>query len=99
MRVLVFLLILIAVAATGYVAYERLGDRSVAVARRTLPTRLAAKGLRQGQPFFVRIFKQEAVLELWMEGDQGWRLFQSYPICRFAGRLGMAAACPSVAMR
>jgi murein L,D-transpeptidase YafK len=88
MRVLVFLLILIAVAATGYVAYEKLNDSSVAEARRTLPTRLAAKGLRQGQPIFVRIFKQEAVLELWMEGDQGWRLFQSYPICRFSGRLG-----------
>ena len=88
MRVLVFLLILIAVAATGYVAYEKLDESSVAEARRTLPTRLVAKGLRQGQLVFVRIFKQEAVLELWMEGDQGWRLFQSYPICRFSGRLG-----------
>jgi murein L,D-transpeptidase YafK len=88
MRILTLFLILVAVAATGYAVYDRYNDYSIAEARRTLPTRLAAKGLRQGQPVYVRIFKQEAALELWMEGDQGWRLFQSYPICRFSGHLG-----------
>ncbi|MGE0241775.1 MAG: 2-dehydro-3-deoxyphosphooctonate aldolase [Parvibaculaceae bacterium] len=89
MRILTLLLILVAVAAAaGYVAYETFTDRSIAEARRTLPTRLQARGLSQGQPVFLRIFKQEAVLELWMRGDEGWRLFQSYPICRFSGQLG-----------
>lgn len=88
MRILTLCLILAAVAATGYAVYERYNDYSIAEARRTLPARLAAKGLRQGEPVYLRIFKQEAVLEVWMEGDQGWRLFQSYPICRFSGGLG-----------
>ena len=88
MRILTLFLILAGVAVTGYVAYQRYNDNGVSEARRTLPTRLAAKGLRQGQPVYLRIFKQEAVLELWMLGDQGWRLFQSYPICRFSGDLG-----------
>jgi murein L,D-transpeptidase YafK len=88
MRVLALFLILIAVAVTGYFAYEKYNDNSVTEARRTLPARLAAKGLAQGQPVYLRIFKQEEVLELWMQGDQGWRLFQSYPICRFSGVLG-----------
>jgi murein L,D-transpeptidase YafK len=72
----------------AYFAYEKFNKSYIAEARRTLPTRLAAKDLRQGQPVYLRIFKQEAVLELWMEGNKGWRLFQSYPICRFSGRLG-----------
>lgn len=88
MRVLIAFLILAAVAVTGYITYERLTVQNVAEARRTLPMRLAAKGLRQGQPVYLRIFKQEAVLELWMKGDEGWRLFRSYPICRYSGRLG-----------
>ena len=88
MRILTLLLILVAVAVTGYAAYERINDTNITEARRTLPARLAAKGLSQGQPVYLRIFKQEAVLELWMQGNQGWRLFQSYPICRFSGRLG-----------
>jgi murein L,D-transpeptidase YafK len=25
---------------------------------------------------------------LWMQNDKGWRLFRSYPICRFSGQLG-----------
>ena len=88
MRILILLLILAGAAMTGYVAYHGFNDDGVFEARRTLPTRLAAKELRQGQPVYLRIFKQEAILELWMQGDQGWRLFQSYPICRFSGDLG-----------
>jgi murein L,D-transpeptidase YafK len=88
MRALTFILILVAVAVAAYFAYEKFNKSNIAEARRTLPTRLAAKDLRQGQPVYLRIFKQEAVLELWMEGNKGWRLFQSYPICRFSGRLG-----------
>jgi murein L,D-transpeptidase YafK len=88
MRILTLFLILVALALASYAVYDRHDGDSIAEARRTLPTRLAGQGLRQGQPVYLRIFKQEAVLELWMKGDQGWRLFQSYPICRFSGELG-----------
>jgi murein L,D-transpeptidase YafK len=88
MRVVKQLLILCAAAIAIIAFYERDERTSLDEAQRTLPTRLAAKGLRQGQPVFVRIFKQEAVLELWMRDDKSWRLFQSYPICRFSGELG-----------
>jgi murein L,D-transpeptidase YafK len=88
MRVPILFLFLVAVAVTGYAVYEKHNDDGIAEARRTLRMRLAAKDLREGEPVYLRIFKQEAVLELWMEGDEGWRLFQSYPICRFSGHLG-----------
>lgn len=91
MRALLTILVLIAVAVTGFAGYEiyrKANKSSIADMRRTLPMRLQAKNLREGQPVFLRIFKQEAVLELWMQGDKGWRLFQTYPICRFSGQLG-----------
>ena len=88
MRVVKLLLILCAVAVAVIAFYEKYERTSLAESQRTLASRLAVKGLRQGQPVFVRIFKQEAVLELWMRDDKSWRLFQSYPICRFSGELG-----------
>lgn len=53
-----------------------------------LDQRLAEKGLSRGAPVFVRIFKREHELELWMQKDGRFVLFASYPICRFSGALG-----------
>ena len=37
----------------------------------------------------MRIFKEEAELEVWKQDDSGrFALFRSYPICRFSGELG-----------
>jgi murein L,D-transpeptidase YafK len=50
---------------------------------------LAPLGLSLGAPAFVRIFKREGELELWLGGkDGGYRLFRTYPICNFSGQLG-----------
>ena len=43
---------------------------------------------RSGLPVYVRIFKLESILELWMQRDGEWQLFHSFPICRWSGRLG-----------
>lgn len=50
--------------------------------------RLAAKGLRAGNPIFMRIFKREFELELWMQKDGRFKLFATYPICKWSGELG-----------
>lgn len=88
MRAVKLLLVLIAVLAAGFAILSRFQHLTLEEARRTLPQRLAGKGFSEGQPVFLRIFKQEAVLELWMRDGKAWRLFQSYPICRFSGSLG-----------
>jgi cbb3-type cytochrome oxidase subunit 3 len=54
MRALTFILILVAVAVAAYFAYEKFNKSNIAEARRTLPTRLAAKDLRQGQPAHIQ---------------------------------------------
>lgn len=49
---------------------------------------LAAAGLRYGAPVYLRVFKEERVLEVWVEGAQGYALFEAHPICNFSGDLG-----------
>lgn len=53
-----------------------------------LDERLAARGLAQGRPIFMRIFKAEFELELWMEKDGRFEHFATYPICKWSGGLG-----------
>jgi murein L,D-transpeptidase YafK len=53
-----------------------------------LPGRLAAGGLTQGAPIFMRIFKREFELELWMRRGDRFERFAVYPICRWSGQLG-----------
>jgi murein L,D-transpeptidase YafK len=57
--------------------------------RPALERDLAAQGLAFGAPAFVRIFKQEHELELWLaSGDGSYALFRTWPICTFSGALG-----------
>jgi murein L,D-transpeptidase YafK len=53
-----------------------------------LGQRLAAKGMRAGNPVMIRIFKAESQLELWMQKDDRFELFATYPICTWSGKLG-----------
>lgn len=53
-----------------------------------LPRRLTEHGLAQGAPVFMRIFKKEFELELWMKRDGVFHRFATYPICRWSGGLG-----------
>ena len=50
--------------------------------------RLAAHGVALGAPVFIRIFKREFELELWMKRDDRFHRFAVYPICRWSGELG-----------
>ena len=53
-----------------------------------LDTRLASHGLAAGNPIFMRIFKREFELELWMMRDGRFHRFATYPICKWSGELG-----------
>jgi len=41
-----------------------------------------------GDPVFIRIFKQEGQLELWLKRNGRFHLFKTFPICKWSGRLG-----------
>jgi murein L,D-transpeptidase YafK len=53
-----------------------------------LDERLAAQGLKLGDPVMLRLFKLESQLELWVEKDGHFVRFATYPICLWSGRLG-----------
>jgi murein L,D-transpeptidase YafK len=53
-----------------------------------LPGRLKAHGLALGTPVFIRIFKREFELEVWLLRDGRFHRFATYPVCRWSGALG-----------
>jgi murein L,D-transpeptidase YafK len=59
-----------------------------AVARQklTLVESLCEKNLVWGAPIFVRIFKTEKRLEVWLKRGPRYRLFDCYPVCTFGGK-------------
>lgn len=76
---------------------ERTNRRLAAARGHTLPgtpdlaaldPRLDAAGLSRGRPVFIRIFKAEFELELWMLRAGRFQRFATYPICRWSGNLG-----------
>lgn len=53
-----------------------------------LKSDLAAAGLELGQAAFIRIFKEEHELEVWLQQGQRFVLFRTYDICNYSGALG-----------
>ncbi len=41
-----------------------------------------------GAPAYVRIFKKEGELELWLKVNGRYSLYRTFPICKWSGRLG-----------
>ncbi|SDP55599.1 Murein L,D-transpeptidase YafK [Filomicrobium insigne] len=54
----------------------------------SLEARLQDAGLKLGDPIFMRIFKREFLLEIWIQRDGKFQRFATYPICRYSGQLG-----------
>lgn len=53
-----------------------------------LHQRLSDKQLEPGSEVFIRIFKMESELELWMRRGDRFVLLDVYPICHWSGSLG-----------
>jgi murein L,D-transpeptidase YafK len=50
---------------------------------------LKAKNMEKQSPILMRVFKEEAELEVWKQDDSGrFALLRTYPICRWSGELG-----------
>jgi len=53
-----------------------------------LKERLKAVGAVKGDPVYIRIFKSEAMLEVWIEADGRYVHLKDYPVCAYSGKLG-----------
>lgn len=51
---------------------------------------LRAAGFDYGWPAFIRVFKEETILEVWLENPETgtFNLYRAYPICKYSGELG-----------
>lgn len=50
--------------------------------------RLLRLKAKVGNPVFIRIFKKESMLEVWIKPANEYILFKQYPICAYSGNLG-----------
>lgn len=71
---------------TGLSRFEKVKKRVVP----RLEEELGKLGLKVGAPIFLRVFKEERVLELWVETEPGgdFKLFKTYKVCAMSGVLG-----------
>ncbi len=86
----------VALAATALLAgcnSDEVTLANNAKANKPIPERLIAemrkKDMDPQSPILIRLFKQEAELEVWKQDRSGkFALLQTYPICRWSGDLG-----------
>ncbi|MBF9232740.1 L,D-transpeptidase family protein [Microvirga alba] len=57
-------------------------------AAKPVSARLGERGFSLGAAAFIRIFKQESELEVWLSRNGIYELFATYPICTWSGALG-----------
>ena len=89
-------LVLAAAFAAGLTPVTCLGQSSKplpAKATQELPAELLAlleqKKMPKYSPIVVRLFKEEAELEVWKQDTTGrFQILKTYPICRWSGDLG-----------
>ena len=84
-----------AIAAALVLAGCNAGGTPTASGRHTQPlsermlTELQAKNMGKESPILVRVFKEEAELEVWKQDrTERFALLRTYPICRWSGELG-----------
>ena len=81
-----FALLLLGLSSTAFA-----DSRAEQAEKRVKPALVAALSenkLNYGSPVFIRIFKAEKTLEVWLRDKDQYVLFHSYPICTYSGRLG-----------
>ena len=77
--------LVIAVGLTGCMT----DDRALQPLPDATKVELAAHGFTLGAPLYVRVFKAESEMEVWLRrGDGEYALFRTYAICNWSGDLG-----------
>ncbi len=57
-------------------------------AKELLTIAMRQRNVQMGNPVFIRIFKKESLLELWMRSGKQFTLLKTYPICKWSGHIG-----------
>ncbi len=55
---------------------------------KTLEEGLVELSAKAGDPLFIRIFKEESLLEIWIRSEEEYKHLKDYRICAYSGYLG-----------
>ena len=64
---------------------SRRAEKAIKRVRPSLQKELAEASMELGNPIFIRIFKQEMELEVWLKSENRFKLFKTYQICTYGG--------------
>jgi len=70
------------------VPWSQRSRKAVAAVAPRLVAQLKGRGLSYGSPIFIRAFKEEMELEVWMEAKGKFQLFRTYGVAARSGELG-----------
>lgn len=77
------------VYSKGKVPSSSRSKRAIQNVKPGLINDLSKKNLAYGSPIFIRIFKEEMQLEMWIRNHNTFELFKTYSICNYgSGELG-----------
>ena len=90
MKPLRWLVVLLLALVAGAPAARTSAESKVRAGANRIAPALAEAGLVAGDPVFLRLFKEEAELEVWMRpaGASRYQRLKVYPICSYSGTLG-----------
>jgi len=90
MKIFLFLLAISLAFFPSCKGKARAKEETKEEAPKSMETELAEKKLERGSPVFIRAFKEERVLELFIESKTTgqFELFRTYPIAAASGQLG-----------
>lgn len=86
-RALLSVLVLLFLPLHSMTAADRAARVEARIGER-LRQALVEQGLGYGAPVHLRIYKEERVLEVYVDDGTRFRRFKSYPICAWSGTLG-----------
>jgi len=72
--------------ANNTIPTSRRAQKAIAKVEPFLRNELIKKDLEYGAFIFIRIFKHEKELEVWVKNDDTFQFFKSYPICTYGIR-------------
>jgi murein L,D-transpeptidase YafK len=79
----------VALAGCNTDGTTQIPTRALKALSQDMVAEIERKGMPSSSPILVRIFKEEAELEIWKQDGVGrFALLKTYPICRWSGELG-----------
>lgn len=80
--------LLIAVLTITQIPSSKRAEHAIAKNRESLKQAFKQQELTWGSAVYIRIFKANSELEVWVENGAEFILFKTYPICTFSGKPG-----------